>query len=647
MAAKAEDLSRRDLLSRTAVFTYCTTRATNAILEGKTAKTAFLTTEGYRDILLYREGGKEQPHNAALPFPKPYIPRRLTFEISERILADGSVAMPLDERQLEATLERLRELAVEAVGVCLLWSPANPQHELRVGEMIEAILPDVDYTLSHRINPIIREYRRASSAVIDASLKPLMRRHLHELSRRLRDSGFGGAPLMVTHVSGGVRSLEEMALEPLHTVDCGPALAPVAALRYSEEMRSGEARDLLVVDTGGTSFDVSLTRAGKIVYTREKWLGPKWVGHLTGLPAVDTQSLGSGGGSIARVDEGGLLKVGPESAGADPGPACYGRGGQQPTVTDAAVILGYINPNFFLGGRMQLDMELAREAIREEVAAPLQLSVEEAAQSILVVSSEAMRGFIMDMTVAQGVDPRRCLMVAGGGAAGLNVAWIARELGIGEVLIPRLAAGLSATGGEYADLMATFSQGHYASTRTFDHDGVNDTLDAISAQMDRFFAGLVSTGRTMRNFFCEARYVGEIWEIEVDLGSKNSFSDDSDDHKLLEEAYDRTHKEIFSVNEPGREVEIITWRGEARIVGHKPELYSEADGAVSKSGSSLRKVFIDQRWEDGHVYVGGSLPTGAVIEGPAIIEEPTTSIVVLPNSQVTVHATHYLLTIED
>ena len=352
-------------------------------------------------------------------------------------------------------LTRLRELDVEAVGVCLLWSIVNPAHELRVGELIRAALPDVEITLSHTLNPIIREYRRASATVIDVSLKPLMRAHLHEVDDRLRELGFRGEPLLATHLSGGVVRLDDMCEQPLHSIDSGPALAPIAGLAYAGVEPAADDLDVLVVDAGGTSLDISPTRDRQVVYTREKWFGPKWEGHMTGLPAVETRSVGAGGGSIAAVDSGGYLTVGPRSAGASPGPACYGRGGTAATVTDAAVVLGLLDPDYFLGGRLRLEPGLSYAAIESAVAKPLGIGVEAAAEAVITLFSEKTRAFISEMTINQGLDPRRCLLVAGGGASGLNMVAVARELGVPRVLVPTAAAGLSAVGGHYADMVAT------------------------------------------------------------------------------------------------------------------------------------------------------------------------------------------------
>lgn len=642
IAAAHVDLSLEGLLEQTRAFVYSTTRSTNAILEGKVARTAFITTRGNRDILLYREGGKDDSQNLSVPFKTPYVPRRLCFELTERVLHDGSVAVGLDEAEVCATLERLRELEVEAIGVCLLWSIVNADHEVRVGELIEEILPDVPYSLSHRVNRIPREYRRASSTVIDASIKPLMRSHLMSLEGQLRARGFAGEPLMVTHVSGGVLHLDQMLDLPVQTVDSGPALAPVAGLVYAGLEPLAVAPDVLTVDTGGTSFDVSLGHDGRVVYTREKWLGPLWYGHMTGLPAVDTRSLGAGGGSIASVDVGGLLRVGPESAGADPGPACYGRGGTLPTVTDAALILGYLSADRFLGGRMRLDVDAAREAIRMHVAERLRLSVEQAAEAVLDVTSESMRGFIVDMTVSQGRDPRDCVVVAGGGAAGINIVRIAKALDVRDVIIPRLAGGLSATGGQFTDISSTFSVGKYAHTARFDYDGVSAALNELRRQMVGFLEGVDQPGQRSLRFVCEARYDKQIWEIDVDLGPDVSFRDEAD-VEALKRQFDAAHRRIFAVDQPGCDVEIVTWRGEARVERDKPDLGAGARSRRDAHNDTLREAWFGGSTYDTVVLTAPDRLVGQSILGPAIIEEPTTTIVLDPGCVAIVRPTHYLI----
>ena len=338
VAAEQLGITAAALLRDTTVFLYGTTRATNGIVERKIARTAFLTTAGFPDILLLKEGGKAEPHNLQLEYPDPYIPRRYTFEMPERINAEGRIETPLDEAAVRAILATFPRRGIEAIAVCLLWSIANPQHETRIGELITELLPATPYTLSHQINPILREYRRASSTAIDASLKPLMQKYLSDLEADLRAAGFRH-DILVSTSFGGVMHLADVVKRPIYLVKSGPAMAPIAGLAYVQA--EGLANNVIVCDAGGTTFDVSLVRDGQVEFSRDTWLGPQWTGDNLGMASVAVHSIGAGGGSVAWVDPGGLLRVGPQSAGSEPGPACYGRGGEFPTVTDAAVVLGY------------------------------------------------------------------------------------------------------------------------------------------------------------------------------------------------------------------------------------------------------------------------------------------------------------------
>ena len=304
VAADAYDLKLKDLLSRGSMFIHGTTRAINAIVTKTTARTALLVTAGHPDILVLREGGRNEVFNFAVEFPDPYIPRSLTFEVSERVTADGSVLQPLDEAALVRTIGELKQQKVEAVAICLLWSIVNPAHERRVGMLLEQHLPGVPYTLSHQINPSLREYRRASSAAIDASLKPLMGQYMRDLEDRLHQAGFPGRVFVVTSQAGLIDA-RDGADAPIHLINSGPAMAPIAGRYYASE---DTALDTAVVaDTGGTTYDVSLVRRGRIPWTRETWIGTPYIGHMTGFPSVDVRSIGAGGGSIAAVDRGGLL----------------------------------------------------------------------------------------------------------------------------------------------------------------------------------------------------------------------------------------------------------------------------------------------------------------------------------------------------
>ena len=302
IAADAAGLGLADYLGRGEVLVHGTTHAINAIITGRTARTAFLTTAGHPDTLVFREGGRQDAFNFTVPYPAPFVPKALTFEIAERITASGDVQRGLDEAQVVAVLDRLKALEVEAVAVCFLWSIVNPEHEIAVGRLIARHLPGLPFTLSHQINPSIREYRRAMSTALDASLKPIMTAYMGGLDRRLREAGFAGRLLVVTS-QGGVMDAIDVAAAPVHLINSGPSMGPVGARAYSPD---GEKRTLIVGDTGGTTFDVSLVRDGRIPRTRETWLGKPLSSHMTGMPSVDTKSIGAGGGSIAWVDPGGL-----------------------------------------------------------------------------------------------------------------------------------------------------------------------------------------------------------------------------------------------------------------------------------------------------------------------------------------------------
>lgn len=587
LAAESVSETLADYLGRGEMLVHGTTHAINAIVTGATARTAFLTTEGHPDTLVFREGGRMEPFNFTIPYTEPYIPKALTFEVPERITVTGKIKKPLDETAVIAILDKLKVENVEAIGVCCLWSIVNPAHELAIGRLIEKHLPGVPYTLSHRINPSLREYRRASSTVIDASLKPVMGAYMRGLDQRLKEAGFNGRVLVVTS-QGGVMDAEQVAETPVHLINSGPSMAPVAAFAYGA---GAEAETLIVGDTGGTTFDVSLVRKGRIPRSRETWLGQPFRSHMTGMPSVDVKSIGAGGGSIAWVDAGGLLHVGPKSAGAVPGPVCYRRGGTRPTVTDAALVLGFLDADFFLGGKMSLDRDGAFEAIRRDVAEPIGKSVEDAAAAIMELATEHMVQAIMDITVNQGIDPTAAAFVAGGGAAGLNCVAIGRRLGCRRVVVPETGAGLT-----------DFAKG----------PGAGASAVAI-------------------DWSTEARYVDQAWEIEVPL--KRSRIESDGDLDVFVGDFHATHQDIFAVSDPGAPVETVSWNAEIRCrIGS-----AEPGRLAPKSGSSLlasRRVrFMNAGWHEVEVHRFEALPEGAGIAGPAIIESDFTSIVIDPGAR--------------
>jgi N-methylhydantoinase A len=643
--AERAGLSLRALLEQTSMFMLGTTRATNAVVEGTTARTAFLTTEGFPDILVLREGGKQGPFDFAQPSPTPYVPRRLTFEIPERIGAEGQIVRPLDQEATRAVLETVRARDVEAIAVCLLWSIANPAHEVALGELIEEVLPGVPYTLSHRINPILREYRRASSSAIDASLKPLMQGYIDTMARDLREAGLAGELLIAT-CFGGAMAADDLLERPILSVNSGPSLAPVAA-RVVCERNLGTA-NAIICDVGGTTFDVSLVQDGEIARSRDTWIGPQFTGHLTGFAAVDVKSVGAGGGSIAWVDSAGLLHVGPQSAGATPGPACYGLGGTRPTVTDAALVLGYLDSERFLGGRMRLDTEAAVEAIRRDVALPLGLDVVDAAYGVLAVSNETMVVALTDVTIKSGVDPRDFTIVAGGGGAGMSIAGIAGELGCGSVLVPRWAPVLSATGAHFSEILAEFGLNHRAWLDDFPTDAVNAGLADIEQRMDDFIAGLprgAIVGHEKR-FTVEAHYLHQVWELEVPMTAGRIGG--QDDLDAIAARFHDAHERMYGVSEPEQTIECVHWTGQ--VIGKiaNPELSTNGAPTPASEPVTGPAYFPDLGMVETRRYGSGQLPSDTGLAGPLIVDEPLTTIVVPPgwNARVS-ELGDYLLTSEE
>lgn len=642
-AAAAElGLTAKQVLDETDLFIYGTTRATNAIITRNIAKTALLTTEGFEDVLLLKEGGKQDGYDFTKPYPKPYIPRSHTFGVRERIGSEGEIITDLDEDHLAGVLRTIREQNFEAVAVSLLWSVVNPDHELRVEKTIAEICPELPVTLSHQIAPIIREYRRTSAAAIDASLKPLMQQHFRELERDIRDFGYTGTILVSTSM-GGVMNIDEVIESPINTARSGPSMAPLAGLNYSLQESLGG--DMIVCDTGGTTFDVGISRDGAVVHSRDTWLGPEWEGDLLGISSVDIRSIGAGGGSIAWIDEGGLLRVGPQSAGSEPGPACYGRGGTEPTLSDAACVLGYFDPDYFLGGRMDLDVTAAERAIAK-LANVFGISIHETAWGILSLASEAMVKAVHEITIAQGLNPQDSTLVAGGGAAGINIMKIAAELGSRRMVLPKVASALSASGMHFADIVKEESKALITSSDAFAADAVDGVLDALELRLEDFasrFGGQHSDYEI--EFGVEARYKSQVWAIDAPLPGRRVGADGVRD-KLFEAFHD-LHERIFAVRDPDSAIEFLNWR--ARVIVKLPRVHREYPAAEPRPGiptSQRRCYFGDTGEVDTQVYKPADLPPGTRVTGPAIIEEPTTTLVVFPGMSATVaDSGNYLLSI--
>jgi N-methylhydantoinase A len=407
-------------------------------------------------------------------------------------------------------------------------------------------------------------------------------------------------------------------------------MAPVSGRYFA---RLDEKADTAVIaDTGGTTYDVSLVRRGNIPLTRETWIGQPYRGHMTGFPSVDVKSIGAGGGSIAWIDGGGLLHVGPQSAGAVPGPACYGRGGSAPTVTDAALVLGYLDADFFLGGSIKLDAGTARSALAERVATPLNMTIEDAALAVIRIATENMVQAIVDITVSQGIDPRTAVLIGGGGAAGINSVAIGRRLGCPRVVIPQVGAALSAAGAMMSDLTAKWSRTFFASSDAFDFAGVNAVLDDLEAQC-RSFIGGPGKGSLEQSIeiSAEARYRDQVWEIEVPLASR-SFGG-AGDLAAFVESFHGTHEDVFAVRDPGSIIEVVGWTAtvRCRLRDNDAAALAPHGGEAAPAGDRLA-YFAGHGWLTTAVRSFEAIACGERLSGPAIIESPFTSVVVDPGA---------------
>jgi len=627
-AAGSYDLSIQELLSNTQQLIHGTTIATNAIIEGNVPKTALLCTEGFHDTLWLREGGKSDPYDWDIDYPDPFIPRDLTYGIEERINAEGEVETELDREGVERIIAELDRRDVEAVAVSFLWAHVNSTHEQLVGELVEEYAPGMHYSLSHKINPIIREYRRTCSTAFDAALYGPINRYLSTLDERVREFGYDGNMLIIS-ANGGVMEIDEIARSPIWTVDSGPTVLPVAANYHASHELNRE--NIIALDMGGTSLDMGVVRDGSIPRTREAKVG----NDLLGIEKVEINSIGAGGGSIAWVDEGGLLHVGPESAGADPGPVCYGRGGERPTVTDAALVLGYLNDNWFLGGDMTIHVSAAEEALDHHVGAELELDTMEAAYSVYATANQNMVNGIKSVTIERGVDPRKYVLSGGGGALGTHVVQIARELQIDDVLLPGQAGVVCATGGLVSDIRRDFSSSLYTRSSQFDHEGVNDLLDNLREQGESFQdrAKIPEEDRTMR-YYTEARYPSQVWELPVELDGAQL---GSDAYETLSEQFHQVHEETYGFR-MDQDVEFIYWRVEAigETTDREPPTVETTHDSAEAARHNERKAYFNGETKTTPAYRADRLSPGDGMSGPAVVDADNTTIILPPRSELTV-----------
>lgn len=611
------DLATLDL------FCHGSTVATNALLENKLPATALVVTKGFRDVLEIGSMMRPSLFDLKAQKPQPIVARELVFEVEERIGRTGEIDIALTQAAIDGVIEALRAADVRSVAICLLFSFRNDAHERALAEAIRAALPDVSVTVSADVAPEINEYPRASTTAISAALEPLVARYIDEMSRGVIAEGLA-APVYVMQSSGGVMTAEETAVNAHRMILSGPAAGVLAAQRLAE---STPYSDMITFDMGGTSTDICLIKDARADLERESM----FEGRPLRVPQFAIHTIGAGGGSIARVDAAGMLKVGPESSGAMPGPVCYGRGGTQPTVTDAHAVLGRIDPANFLGGEMKLDVDAARRAVEERIACPLGLSVEAAAQGILDIADAAMARGVRVVSVNKGHDPRDFALMPFGGAGAMHALTVGALVEVGRVVVPQRAGIFSAVGLASSDVKYDFirvvEQPLDAMTAT-EFRAVFEPLDrqAVERLNDKMPAGAsIDLIRT-----AQLRYMRQDNKVEIELPCGEITSHVLE--KLAADFHD-AHRFQFGHNNPEGRIELVSLSLEA--FGRMGHARSEQIGALpvsvaARPRTTRRVYFKETGWADVGVFDRRDLQPGSSIAGPAVIEEREATIIVTP-----------------
>ncbi len=636
LAARA-GTSVAELLAATDLVVHGTTTADNTMIEMSGATVGLITSEGHRDEIEIRRGFKEDIWDPALPPPPPICPRRRRYGVPERLDFEGAVVTPLDEDAVRRALRRMKRQGVDSLAVVLLFSFVNPAHERRVREIAAEELPGVMVSLSHEVMPAAPEFERTSTTLVNAYVGPKIERYLARLDGRLREAGFRGE-LLIMQSNGGVMPGGYVAQKAVAVMGSGPAGGAVGAAAVA---RAAGITDFVAVDMGGTSYDVCLVRGG----APEVKAGWNWHHrYLIGLPMVDVQSVGAGGGSIARV-EAGALKVGPQSAGAEPGPVCYGRGGLEPTVTDANLVLGYLNAARFCGGTMQLDVEAAHAAIRTRIAEPLGLSVVAAAEGIFRVVNANMANAIRKVSAGRGVDPRPLTLVVYGGNGPVHAGMQAAELGIGRILVPKMSPAFSALGLLLSDQVVDEMRSYVTPVGRADLGRIR----ALFADMEATARAALAGGRRRRPLRFERLaalcYPGQTFDMPVPLAGRNG----AITAKVLAdtvERFHRLHEELHTYACRDEEPVLRGLRLKAVAVEEKPQLPRLRRRARGNPRLGARRAFFGGRYVSVPTYDGEQLGPGQTVLGPAIVEEPFTTIVVHPGQRATVDVFgNYLITV--
>ncbi len=610
-----------------------TTLVTNALIERRGAPTALITTRGFRDAVEIGREHRYDLYDIFLEMPKPLVRRRWRLELDERIAADGTMLQRVDPSQVAELVRQIDDAGISAVGVALLHSYRNPENEREVGRLISELAPHLTVSLSSDVAPEIREYERVSTTLANVYVRPLVDRYLADLRDELQAQKIE-SDLLIMLSSGGTCTVDTARSYPVRLVESGPAAGALAAARFGSELN---APNLLSFDMGGTTAKACLIDGGEPTISTEfevsrMYRFKKGSGLPVKVPVIEMIEIGAGGGSIAAIDNLGLLKVGPQSAGSEPGPVCYGRGGTRPTVTDADLILGYLDPGFFLGGDMQLDFEAANAAVREHVATPLEMTVPAAAWGIHQVVNENMANAARVHAVERGKDPRAYPVFAFGGAGPVHALGVAKILGSSEVIAPAGAGVLSTVGFLSAPLAFDFVRSFRGLVDELDWNELNRLYEEMETEAQRVLtrAGVPEAELHLTRL-AELRYAGQGHEITVEL-STGGFSDQS--ARDIASRFDAEYERLYQRSAPGNPIEAVNWR--LLVSGPSPDLPLRQLGGCDEPGPAeaaikgRREMYIPE-WDGYHtapVYDRYRLGPGLSFQGPAIIEERESTVVV-------------------
>jgi len=624
-----ESIERFDVsLEEVSFLVHGTTVVINALIEGKGAKTALITTEGFRDILEIGRSNRLEMYNALYKKPDPLVPRYLRFGVKERISAAGEVLVPLDEKDLDRIIEEMKRHQVEAVAVCLLNAYSNPRHEEEMGRLLRERYPEVVHSLSHLITRRYYEYERTSTTVQNAFVMPVVRNYLRSLEEELTSRNYKNV-LQIMQSNGGVMTSTVARNIPIAMVESGPAAGAIGA---SELAGLIGYENVISYDMGGTTAKTAIITGG-MPETTDTYVVEE---RPILLPTADLREIGAGGGSIAWIDEAGALHVGPQSSGADPGPACYKQGGTEPTVTDADLHLGFLNPEYFLGGEMEIDPGLAQEVIGK-IASYYDISVDEAALGITKIVNTNMSALLQSVTVKRGYDPREFALVAFGGAGPLHAPAIAQELNIPTIIIPMNSGVFSAWGMLMADLRHDFTLTHIKAIEAVEVDQINAMFRGLESRLGEIFKQEnVADENIVVTYEMDLRYLGQEHSLSVTVPSNFTEADKA----TASRAFDDLHYSVYGHNAPEEPKVMVSLKavGIGRV--KKPVLQAIPKGGPGPAADAQigrRRVYRgDGRYEEFSIFRRGRLLAGNVIHGPAVVEESTATTVIESNQTCTV-----------